>query len=556
MNNIQENTNSLNQSVLNDDENLYGNSIKPKEQKKIELEKVDYVFFGIFASLAICTVFFGFFSGMAIGFTVSSIALVVALAVYMFKNGEFTFVSIASLVLAITSSLTFTLYAVDPLSRLLAFVIYFSSTTMCAVSTVDETVMDTVEGVIKYIRSVVISPFRNFLLPLKSLLKNDKNKTAIQVGTAFLATIPVLIVVIPLLTSADAAFEGLVYKIAESLGLTILKLILSVVLTGFLLSFAVSCKYELNETKSKPIDFEKARTLKSPFAVTFLGMIAFVYLVYMFSQTAYFFSAFSGILPEGYEFSFAEYARRGFFETEAIAFINLVLMGGIQWKAVRRGNGELNPILKGIMTFISIFTILFIITALSKMVMYIGEYGLTVLRLFTSVFMVATAVLIVAFIIRVFNAELKTMKYAVVISLSLFTLLCLCGVDRTVAQYNVNAYLSGMHESIDLYTLEDLTESSIPYIYKLTVCGDKTIEKESKRIIYMIYDWYVDDSIVTYDEAETKTYSADYKANCSFTLSEYFATKYFNKAEIGWYYDYETYYEDEQVVEEIEVLEE
>ena len=148
------------------------------------------------------------------------------------------------------------------------------------------------------------------------------------------------------------------------------------------------------------------------------------------------------------------------------------------------------------------------------------------------------------------------MKYAVVISLSLFTLLCLCGVDRTVAQYNVNAYLSGMHESIDLYTLEDLTESSIPYIYKLTVCGDKTIEKESKRIIYMIYDWYVDDSIVTYDEAETKTYSADYKANCSFTLSEYFATKYFNKAEIGWYYDYETYYEDEQVVEEIEVLEE
>lgn len=556
MNNVQENTNSLNQSVLNDDESLYGNSIKPKEQKKIELEKVDYVFFGIFASLAICTVFFGFFSGMAIGFTVSSIALVVALAVYMFKNGEFTFVSIASLVLAITSSLTFTLYAVDPLSRLLAFVIYFSSTTMCAVSTVDETVMDTVEGIIKYIRSVVISPFRNFLLPLKSLLKNDKNKTAIQVGTAFLATIPVLIVVIPLLTSADAAFEGLVYKIAESLGLTILKLILSVVLTGFLLSFAVSCKYELNETKSKPIDFEKARTLKSPFAVTFLGMIAFVYLVYMFSQTAYFFSAFSGILPEGYEFSFAEYARRGFFETEAIAFINLVLMGGIQWKAVRRGNGELNPILKGIMTFISIFTILFIITALSKMVMYIGEYGLTVLRLFTSVFMVATAVLIVAFIIRVFNAELKTMKYAVVISLSLFTLLCLCGVDRTVAQYNVNAYLSGMHESIDLYTLEDLTESSIPYIYKLTVCGDKTIEKESKRIIYMIYDWYVDDSIVTYDEAETKTYSADYKANCSFTLSEYFATKYFNKAEIGWYYDYETYYEDEQVVEEIEVLEE
>ena len=153
----------------------------------------------------------------------------------------------------------------------------------------------------------------------------------------------------------------------------------------------------------------------------------------MFSQTAYFFSAFSGILPTGYEFTIAEYARRGFFETEAIAFINLLLMGGILWKSVRRENGELNPILKGIMTFISIFTVLFIITALSKMVMYISEYGLTVLRLCTSVFMIATAVVIVAFIIRVFNPELDTMKYAFVISLSLFTVLCLCGIDRTVA---------------------------------------------------------------------------------------------------------------------------
>ncbi|MBQ4572358.1 MAG: DUF4173 domain-containing protein [Clostridia bacterium] len=562
MDNIQNNTNLSNQPVANVNPyvNPYGKPIAPKPQKKIELQKVDYIFFGIFAVLSLCVVFFGFFGGMAIGFTISLIALVVTLVIYMFKNGDFTFISVASLVLAILSSVTFSLYAIDPLSRFLAFVIYFSSTTMCAVSTIDETVMDTIEGAIKYLRSVVVTPFQNILLPIKALLKNDKNKTAIQIGGAFLAAIPVLIIVVPLLTSADAAFEGLVGKIAESLGMTILKLIISVVLTGFLLAFAISCKYELNETNSKPINFEKARTLKSPFAVTFLGMIAFVYLVYMFSQTAYFFSAFSGILPAGYEFSFAQYARRGFFETEAIAFINLVLMGGIQWKSVRRDNGELNLMLKGIMTFISVFTILFIVTALSKMVMYIGEYGLTVLRLFTSVFMIATAVVIVAFIIRVFNPELDTMKYAVVIALSLFTVLCLCGVDRTVAHYNVNAYLSGMHESIDLYTLEGLSESSIPYIYKLTVCGDETIEKESKRIIYMLYDWYVDDSVVTYDETETKTYSATYKATYGFTLSEYFATKSFNKAEVGWYYDdydYDTYYEDEQVIEdEVTVLEE
>lgn len=539
MDNIQNNSNTSNQPVLNNPYiSPYGKPIQPKPQKKIELETVDYIFFGIFAVLSLCIVFFGLFGGMAIGFSISAIALVVALAVYMLKNGDFTFISVSSLVLAIASSLVFSLYAGDQLSRFIAFVIFFSSTVLCAVSMVDDTVADTIDGVIKVVRSIIITPFENLLLPIRALLKNDKNKTAIQIGGAVLAAIPVLIVVVPLLASADAAFEGLVGKIAESLGMTILKLIISVALLSFILSFALSCKYELNETNSKPINFEKARTLKSPFAVTFLGMIALVYLVYMFSQTAYFFSAFSGILPTGYEFTFAQYARRGFFETEAIAFINLVLMGGIMWKSVRRENGKLNPILKGIMTFISVFTILFIITALSKMVMYISEYGLTVLRLCTSVFMIATAVVIVAFIIRVFNPELDTMKYAFVISLSLFTVLCICGIDRTVAHYNVNAYLNGKLATVDVDTIYHLSDSAIPYLAKLTDCEDETIRTKAEQKITSKYRIYMFDDWVC-DFAGGDVIRVELHLGTDLTLSKYLTAKAINSRSIK--LNYETY---------------
>ena len=552
MDNIQNNSNTSNQPVLNNPYiSPYGKPIQPKPQKTIELETVDYIFFGVFAVLSLCIVFFGLFGGMAIGFSISAIALVVALAVYMLKNGDFTFISVSSLVLAIASSLVFSLYAGDQLSRFIAFVIFFSSTVLCAVSMVDDTVADTIDGVIKVVRSIIITPFENLLLPIRALLKNDKNKTAIQIGGAILAAIPVLIVVIPLLVSADAAFEGLVGKIAESLGMTILKLIISVALLGFILSFALSCKYELNETNSKPINFEKARTLKSPFAVTFLGMIALVYLVYMFSQTAYFFSAFSGILPTGYEFTIAEYARRGFFETEAIAFINLLLMGGILWKSVRRENGKLNPILKGIMTFISVFTILFIITALSKMVMYIGEYGLTVLRLFTSVFMIATAVVIIAFIMRVFNPELDTMKYAFVISLSLFTVLCLCGIDRTVASYNVNAYLNGKLATVDVDTIYHLSDSAIPYLAKLTDCEDETIRTKAEQKITSKYRIYMFDDWVC-DFAGGDVIRVELHLGTDLTLSKYLTAKAINSRSIKLNYekytdydiDDEYYYED------------
>ena len=533
----------------------------PKPEKKLDLELFDYIFFGIFALATLGLVFCGLFGGMGIGYTITSIVMIVTMAVYMHKNGEFTFVSVSTLLLAVISALVFGLYSGDVLTRFIAFNIQLVSSIICMVSIIDDEVMDNINNAVKLLYSSVIAPFENVLLPIKAILKNDKKKTALQIGGAVLAAIPVLVIVIPLLVSADAAFEGLVDKIASSLGMTILKLIITVILLAIVLSFATSCRFELNKVKSTNINLAKARKLKSPFAVTFLGMISLVYIVYLFSQTAYFFSAFSGILPQGYEFSFAQYARRGFFETEAIAFINLLLMSIVLWLTVRRENGELNPIVKGLMTFITVFSILFIITALSKMVMYISEYGLTVLRLGTSVFMLATVVVLIAFIIRIFNSELKTVKYAVIISMALFIALAVCGIDRTVAHYNVYAYLSGMHKNIDLYTLGDLSESAIPYIYKLTECGDETIEKESERIIYELYDWYLYDSEVTFDEAGTKTYTATYDETCGFTLSEYFATKYFNEAEITWYYeDYEyyDYYESdfypEQIVEEDETV--
>ena len=50
MDNIQNNTNTPNQPVLNNPYiSPYGKPIQPKPQKKIELETVDYIFFGLFA---------------------------------------------------------------------------------------------------------------------------------------------------------------------------------------------------------------------------------------------------------------------------------------------------------------------------------------------------------------------------------------------------------------------------------------------------------------------------------------------------------------------------
>lgn len=171
--------------------------------------------------------------------------------------------------------------------------------------------------------------------------------------------------------------------------------------------------------------------------------------------------------------------------------------------------------------------------------MYIGEYGLTVLRLFTSVFMLATAVVMVAFIIRIFKPELKTMKYAALISMALFTALCLCGIDRTVAAYNVNAYLDGKLPTIDVDTLYFLSDSAIPYVAKLTECDNETVRKDASNIVIDMYEDYIGYR-GDYSDDANGAYRTDFVlAGTDYTVSIHLAAKAIDSREIKYYSPYE-----------------
>ena len=130
----------------------YGNSNyctsvrKRKEEKKIDFSMSDYIFFCVFAVLSICLVFFGFFCQMALGYTLSTIALVTALVVYIIKNGKVSFLSVSCLVLIVLSSVVFTLYGNDYISRFIAFAVLFVSTVICITSLTDKTIADNLDS--------------------------------------------------------------------------------------------------------------------------------------------------------------------------------------------------------------------------------------------------------------------------------------------------------------------------------------------------------------------------------------------------------------------------
>lgn len=488
-----------------------------KPKKEITFQRKDKIFMCSFLISAALTVFFGLFGNFAVGLTVSVWLLAVITAVYLKDNGKLSVLSVSALFGTLLSSLTFTLYGFTGVNSLLAAFLTLVCYVTFAISMCDKTIFDNFSGILKFTFISALSPYANIAVPIKNSVSKDKEKrkSVIEVFAAILVAVPILCVIIPLLISSDAAFSGLMSYVAETIGMTVLKLCLTVLLAALIMSFAVTNKFNLFDNQITS-GGETKRPFKSPFTVTLLSLISVIYLSFLFSQLAYFVNSFKGLLPEG--FTFSDYARKGFFEAEAIAFINLAIIVILMWLTKRTEKETLPTAVKVLMTFMSAFSVFFIATAICKMAMYIKTYGLTSLRLFTSVFMLATVAFIVAFIVRIYKINANTVKYAIAFSLAVFSILTVFGIERTVASYNVNAYLSGRHENIDIEYLYDLGDSAIPYLAKLTECDDNGVAKQAKNCMeYFFYlrTYYGDtldsDEYVVENTVAARKYRKDYR---------------------------------------------
>lgn len=506
---------------------------KRKSKKELPFQKKDKVFMGLFILAAALTVFFGLFGGFSLGLTVSVWVLTLITALYLKDNGDFSVLSVSALAGTLISSLSFTFYGFYGVNSLLASVLTLICYTVFAVSMCDGEIFDSIRGILKYAFVSAVSPYLNIAVPIKNSISKDKDKrkSAIQVFAAILISVPVLCVVIALLVSSDAAFEGLMSFAVGKIGMTLLKLFVTLLISALLTAFVVTNRFDMFDKNSIYLS-KPQRPLKSLFAVTFLSLLSAVYLAFLFSQLAYFVNSFKGLLPEGY--TFADYARRGFFETETVAFINLAIIVLLMFLTKRNEQGELPVAVKALMTFVSVFSIFFVATAFAKMAMYIKTYGLTSLRLFTSVFMVATCAFIVAFIVRIYNIDANTVKYAISFSLVIFSLLSAVGIDRTIASYNVNAYLSGKHVKIDLEYLYNLGESAIPYIAKLTDCPDSEVSNQAEVCLHSFFYSKYNEISVGGDEYKTENgiLAREYHKDYRFNLNAYRISKMYEKEKI------------------------
>lgn len=332
------------------------------------------------------------------------------------------------------------------------------------------------------LEGICVRPFLRFEegpAAAKKLLKNPKHcKTALYVLIGIFCSLPLSILVLYLLMWSDAMFADRMEALFDMLPAFkfryVWELLLAVPVWLYLFGGFAATQFK----QTNPwFDMKKGRILPAILGYTTVTPICLFYVMYIAVQFNYFTAAFGGNLPE--EYSYAAYARKGFFELCTVAVINLCVIACMNLFLKRKEDGAPSAAMKVYCTLLSGFTVLLIVSALSKMVLYIKEMGMTPLRIYTSWFMLVLVVLFVLIIATQFT-KLRFCRAAFIGFTILFATLCFSNVDGMIARYNVKAYETGKLERVDFGVLEDLGDAALVHVERLTEAKDSAVAEEAK----------------------------------------------------------------------------
>jgi hypothetical protein len=197
-------------------------------------------------------------------------------------------------------------------------------------------------------------------------------------------------------------------------------------------------------------------------AFTVLTLVNILFLGFIIIQFQYFFAGEANISLEG--FTYAEYARRGFFELVAVALISLGLYYLLSMFTKRAGQKEKRIFSAlGLLLILQVGTML--VSAFQRLSLYEAAYGFTTLRTITHIFMIWLGVLLgSAALMEIFN-QFRRLALVLFLAFFGFTLtLNLLNVDAFIAKRNIEHAIAG--NPLDAYYLIwQLSDDGIPNLF-------------------------------------------------------------------------------------------
>jgi hypothetical protein len=283
---------------------------------------------------------------------------------------------------------------------------------------------------------------------------------ALAVARGGLIATPLLLIFGTLLVAADAVFEDLVFGLFELdpgfLGHLFLTLFVAWATAGFL-TFGLLGR----ETRELGFRRPEAISLGIVEVGVALGLLNVLFLAFVAVQAGYLFGGAGRVVATA-GLTYAEYARRGFFELVAVTALVIPVLLLADW-LLRVGS----PFQRRVFCALSGTTVALlsaiVASALYRMYLYQQEFGLTVSRVCATAFMVWLAFVLLWFALTVLRGERDRFAFGTLVAgFATAVLLNAVSPDALVARVNIERLEAG--ERFDPYYLAALSADAVPVL--------------------------------------------------------------------------------------------
>ncbi len=205
----------------------------------------------------------------------------------------------------------------------------------------------------------------------------------IALGRGLAIAVPILLTFTGLFMAADAAFEGIVTRILD---IDFQELFSHVFLIGFWTWIAGGFLRALFFSQpAAPAGGRRPITVGIVEVAVVLGLVNALFLGFVLVQLRYLFGG-APLVALSPDLTYADYARRGFFELVTVAALVLPLLLAADW-TLRRDGPRVEVAFRALAGTLLVLLGVVLASALQRMRVYQGQYGLTELRLYTTAFM-------------------------------------------------------------------------------------------------------------------------------------------------------------------------
>lgn len=330
----------------------------------------------------------------------------------------------------------------------------------------------------------------------KSEDKQTKHKKAKLIGLGILCSIPLLLIILALLMSADGVFAQIFSNVFEKIeyifsGEFIGNLIGRIIVAILVFVYIVCIVYNIfSKTSAFNKEYKEKEFIKfhidSTIINTVLTIINVVYLIFTGVQILYLVANES--LNES--LNLAQYARQGFFQLMFITIINFAII--LLTNANEKKEEQKNNYTKWMNVLMCIFTIVIAVSAFARMHLYESEYGYTFLRLMVYFILATEIVAILPTIYYIFRQKLNLLKSYLIIGIVAYIIMNFANIDYMIAKNNVDRVRNNESQrEIDIdYLVDNLgtdAVSEMVYLYETT-----ENENDKRKINNYLYNMYKD----------------------------------------------------------------